>query len=146
MATQRFLGVRAGPFRLAMPLEAVRQILDVGGDQASAPTDPRALGVLPLSLAKLLGSEPVARRPALLLFDGLSGPALLSTCVLGRVIDAAPPRPLPRTVACRWPGLIRGVLVDEGLRLVLDTRVLMGLVEAAALEQAALEGRPQGAA
>ena len=131
---QRYLGVRAGPFRLALPLEAVRQILDVGGEQASAPTDPRALGVLPLSLARLLDSEPVARRPALLLFDGLSGPVLLSTCVLGGVVDAATPRPLPRTVACRWPGLIRGVLhlqaQDDGLRLIIDPRVLMGLVEA----------------
>lgn len=138
VSSQRFLGVRAGPFRLALPLEAVRQILDVGGDQGSAPSDPRALGVRPLSLARLLGSEPVARRPALLLFDGLSGPALLSTCVLGSVIDAAPPRPLPRTVACKWPGLIRGVLADDGLRLVLDTRVLMGLVEAAQLEAPAV--------
>lgn len=136
MSAQRYLAVRAGPFRLALPLEAVRQILDVGGAQASAPSDPRALGVAPLSLARLLGSEPGPHRPALLLFDGLSGPALLSTCVLGNVIDADAPRPLPRTVACRWPGLVRGVLEDEprtkgGLRLVLDPRVLMGLVEAA---------------
>ena len=135
---QRYLGVRAGPFRLALPLEAVRQILDIGGEQASAPSDPRALGVLPLSLARLLGSEPVARRPALLLFDGLSGPVLLSTCVLGGVVDADAPRALPRTVACRWPGLIRGVLEDDGLRLVIDPRVLMGLVEA--------EGRTEEAA
>jgi hypothetical protein len=135
VSSQRYLGVRAGPFRLALPLEAVRQILDVGGEQASAPSDPRALGVRPLSLARLLGDEPVARRPALLLFDGLSGPVLLSTCVLGSVLDTAPPRPLPRTVACKWPGLIRGVLVDDGLRLVLDTRVLMGLVEAAAVDE-----------
>ena len=121
-----------------MILDRQGSFLDVGGDQGSAPSDPRALGVRPLSLARLLGSEPVARRPALLLFDGLSGPALLSTCVLGSVIDAAPPRPLPRTVACKWPGLIRGVLADDGLRLVLDTRVLMGLVEAASLEAPAL--------
>ena len=128
--SERFLGVRAGPFRLALPLGTVRQILDVGGEAASAPTDPRALGVLPVSLARLLGAEPVARRPALLLFDGHMGPVLLSTCVLGSVVDADPPRALPRTVACRWPGLVRGVIDDGGLRLVLDPRVLMGLVEA----------------
>jgi hypothetical protein len=130
----RYLGVDAGPFRLALPLETVRQILDVGGEQASAPTDPRALGVEPLSLATLLGAAPSDRRPALLLFDGHSGPVLLSTCLLGRVFEGAAPRPLPRTVACRWPGLVKGV-VDESagsLRLVLDPRVLMGLVEAAA--------------
>ena len=127
---ERYLGVRAGPFRLALPLGTVRQILDVGGEQGQAPTDPRALGVLPVSLARLLGAEPAARRPALLLFDGHTGPVLLSTCVLGNVIDAETPKPLPRTVACRWPGLIRGVIDDDGLRLVLDPRVLMGLVEA----------------
>ena len=127
----RYLGVLAGPFRLALPLGTVRQILDVGGAQAEAPSDPRALGVLPLSLARLLGAEPAARRPALLLFDGHTGPVLLSTCVLGNVIDAPAPTPLPRTVACRWPGLIEGVIDDAGLRLVLDPRVLMGLVEAA---------------
>jgi hypothetical protein len=132
---ERYLGVGAGPFRLALPLETVRQILDVGGAQAVAPADPRALGVEPISLARLLGAAPSALRPALLLFDGHTGPALLSTCLLGGVIDAdEPPRPLPRTVACRWPGLIRGVIEDDvdhlGLRLVLDPRVLMGLVEA----------------
>jgi hypothetical protein len=132
----RFLAVEAGPFRLALPLEAVRQILDVGGELAQAPTDPRALGVEPHSLARLLGDAPSKQRPALLLFDGPIGPVLLSTCVLGRVFDAPAPKSLPRTVACRWPGLIRGALHDStlddvgGLRLVLDPRVLMGLVEA----------------
>src|SRR4051812_38408476 len=110
MATERYLGVEAGPFRLALPLPAVRQILDVGGEQAQAPSDPRALGVLPHSLATLLGAAPLLGRPALLLFDGHTGPVLLSTCVLGNVLDRAPPRPLPRTVACRWPGLIRGTI------------------------------------
>ena len=131
----RYLAVEAGPFRLALPLEAVRQILDVGGEQAVAPSDPRALGVLPCSLARLLGNEPRPARPALLLFDGHTGPVLLSTCILGRVLDAASPEPLPRTVACRWPGLIRGAIFDDDagtrdVRLVLDPRVLMGLVEA----------------
>jgi hypothetical protein len=129
-AVVRYLAVEAGPFRLALPLEAVRQILDVGGEQASAPSDPRALGVTPCSLALLLGSQPSSPKPALLLFDGHSGPVLLSTCALGRVFDGVDPAPLPKTVACRWPGLIQGALDDAGLRLVLDPRVLMGLVEA----------------
>ena len=39
-------------------------------------------------MAKLLETEPGPSRPALLLFDGPTGPVLLSTCVLGAVIDA----------------------------------------------------------
>jgi hypothetical protein len=126
----RYLAVDAGPFRLALPLEAVRQILDVGGEQAQAPSDPRALGVTPCSLAHLLGAQPSSQKPALLLFDGHTGPVLLSTCELGGVFEAANAAPLPKTVACRWPGLIKGAIDDNGLRLVLDERVLMGLVEA----------------
>jgi hypothetical protein len=125
----RFLAVEAGPFALALPLGAVRQILDVGGDHATAPSDPRALGVLPISLAELLGAEARRTRPALLLFDGLAGPVLLSTCVLGGVFDADAPRPLPPTVACRWPGLVAGVVVHDGMRLAVDAVFLMGLVE-----------------
>lgn len=130
MPAVRYLAVEAGPFRLALPLEAVRQILDVGGDQTQAPQDPRALGVKPCSLAHLLGAQPSSPKPALLLFDGHTGPVLMSTCALGRVFDAQAATPLPKTVACRWPGLIKGAIDDNGLRLVLDERVLMGLVEA----------------
>jgi hypothetical protein len=131
----RFLAVDAGPYALALPLSSVRQILDVGGDQATAPSDPRALGVLPISLARLLGAAPRSDRQGLLLFDGLTGPVLLSTCALRGVFDADPPRPLPETVACRWPGLVTGLVAHapaEGLlakRLALDARFLMGLVE-----------------
>jgi predicted secreted Zn-dependent protease len=59
------------------------------------------------------------------LFDGLEGPVLLTACVL----DAPPPAPLPPTVACRWPGLIVGIVRHEGPRLALDPRMLMGLLE-----------------
>ena len=132
-ATERYLGVEAGPYSLALPLLTVRQILDVGGASSTAPTDPRALGVAPISLAGLLDKPAQGARPGLLLFDGHSGPVLLSVCGVGGVFDAPAPRPLPKTVACRWPGLLRGVLALEAgaLRLVLDPRVLMGLVEAA---------------
>lgn len=132
--TERYLGVSAGPFSLALPLLTVRQILDVGGASSMAPSDPRALGVEPISLARLLDKPAQAGRPGLLLFDGHIGPVLLSVCGLSGVFDAPAPQPLPRTVACRWPGLVRGVLSHpEGkLRLVLDPRVLMGLVEAGA--------------
>ncbi len=137
--TVRYLAVRAGPFRLGLPLEAVRQILDAGGEQAQAPSDPRALGVLPLSLAELLGAEPLERRPALLLFDGHTGPVLLSTCVLGAVVDAPPPRPLPRTVACRWPGLIRGVIDDDDATAIDTSALDTGAVDTGARDTGAVD-------
>lgn len=128
----RFLAVDAGPFCLALPLGAVRQILDVGGEHGSAPLDARALGVVPLSLAALLGATPLAVRPALLLFDGLDGPVLLTVCALVGVFDAVEPAALPETVACRWPGLITGIVKhaqSDAPRLALDARFVMGLVE-----------------
>ena len=131
---ERFLGVVAGPFQLALPLSSVRQILDVGAGEVVL--DPRALGVMPHSLAELLGETPTSTRPAVLLFDsilgGMNDPLVLTCCALRGVIDAAAPKPLPQTVACQWPGLLRGTLDDGsgGLILVLDARVLMGLVEA----------------
>lgn len=125
---ERYLGADAGPFRLALPLSSVRQILDVGG--GDAPLDPRSLGVTPISLAELLGAKPTSTKPAVLLFDGTADPVVLTCCGLRGVIDAAAPQPLPQTVACRWPGLLRGTVDDGGgLCLALDARVLMGLVE-----------------
>jgi hypothetical protein len=64
-----------------------------------------------------------------LLFDGLDGPVLLAACALTGVFDAPPPTPLPETVACRWPGLIAGIVRHEGPRLAIDPRMLMGLLE-----------------
>lgn len=131
---ERFLGVVAGPFQLALPLSSVRQILDVGGGDTVL--DPRALGVTPHALSELLGEAPSSTKPAVLLFDSIGGgnndPVVLTCCALKGVIDAPAPKPLPQTVACRWPGLLRGTLDDgnDGLILVLDSRVLMGLVEA----------------
>ena len=130
---QRYLGANAGPFRLALTLSSVRQILDIGAGEASL--DPRALGVRPISLAKLLGAMPTSSRPAVLLFDGTSDPVVLTCCGLAGVIDAPSPEPLPQTVAVRWPGLLQGTLsVEDGLRLAIDARVLMGLVEQADAE------------
>jgi hypothetical protein len=125
---ERYLQAIAGPFRLALPLSSVRQILDVGGGNTSL--DPRALGVEPISLAVLLGAEPTSTQPAVLLFDGTADPVVLTCCALHGVVDADAPRPLPRTVACRWPGLLRGTIAaDDGVMLAIDARVLMGLVE-----------------
>lgn len=127
---ERLLAITAGPFRVALPLPSLRQILDLGGAHRDAPTDPRALGVTPLSLARILGAEPVSDAPALLLFDGHPGPVLLTACRLEGVFEAEKVRPLPRTVAVRWPDLIRGTCRYRGnLVLVLDPRVLMGVVE-----------------
>ena len=125
---ERYLDADAGPFRLALPLSSVRQILDAGGGNTSL--DPRTLGVTPISLAELLGATPTSTRPAVLLFDGTADPVVLTCCGLRGVIDAAAPRPLPKTVACRWPGLLRGTIDDgTGIVLAIDARVLRGLVE-----------------
>ena len=143
MSTGRLLSLRAGPFRVSLPVTSVRQILDTGGATASAPTDPRELGVRPVSLAEVLGAEPDSERPALLLVDSSSGPVLLTACSLEGFLDGEP-QPLPRTVITRWPGLIRGTLTDGELSLVLDAQVLMGVVESwlAANPQAAEPQEP----
>lgn len=134
----RYIALTAGPFKVALPLVSVRQLLDTGGERSLAPLDPRALGVAPISLARLLGAAPSTDRPALLLFDGHEGPVLLTACVLGGIFEPKEEdelRPLPPSVAVRWPDLIRGTLRHEGaMRLVLDPHVLMGVVEVRAPE------------
>ncbi len=135
---ERHLALMAGPFSVALPLTSVRQILDMGGDRSFAPTDPRDLGVRPVSLAGLLGKAPRDERPALLLFDGHTGPVLVTACVLQGVFEPGRIASLPPTVALRWPDLIRGTTQHEGLRLVLDPRVLMGLAEVRLGEEAGL--------
>lgn len=132
MLGERFLGLIAGPYHVGLPIGAVRQILDAGG--GGAPTDPRALGVEPIPLARLLGAEPRSDRPALLLFDGHPGPLLLSSCSLTGVLEPDGIIPLPATVATRWPGLVRGTVRQKGLVLLLDPQVLVGLVEAWQME------------
>ena len=128
-AAERFLGLRAGLFPVSLPLVSVRQILDMGGATGSAPTDPRALGVAPVSLAKVLGATPDAERPALLLLDGKSGPLLLSADALDGVLDATQVTPLPPSVGIRFPGLLRGLISHDTMRLVLDPDVLAEVVE-----------------
>jgi hypothetical protein len=121
---QRFIGFRAGPFRLAAPITAVLQIVDGGGDGVGGGPEVR-------SLAALLGAAPLGPPTALLAFAGAAGPVLLGCCALHGELDAAPPAPLPRTVACRWPGLLAGTLDgDEGITLVINPSVLVGLLEA----------------
>lgn len=127
MQQERYLGLVAGPFRVALPIVAVRQILDVGG--GTAPTDPRALGVEPIALASVLGAAPQRERQALLLFDGHPGPVLLTADELLGVLEPSNVSPLPATVATRWPGLVRGTLRHEGLVLILDPQVMVGVVE-----------------
>jgi hypothetical protein len=124
---ERYLGLVAGPFRVALPIVAVRQILDVGG--GTAPTDPRALGVEPIALASVLGAQQRRERQALLLFDGHPGPVLLTADELLGVLEPRALSGLPATVATRWPGLVRGTLRHKGLVLILDPQVLVGLVE-----------------
>ncbi len=108
---ERTLAVQAGPCRLAIPLTSVRQILDAGGETASAPEDPRALGVAPTSLARVLDLQPAPGRPALLLFDSHLGPVLISVCRLDGIVDAHERFELPATAPIRWPGLLsHGIL------------------------------------
>ncbi len=125
----RYLAVDAGPFALALPLSAVRQILDMGGSQQGAALDPKVLGVVPVSLAALLHATPSSSRPALLLLDNESGATLLSVCALHGVFDGDTPVALPSTVACRWPALLSGVVHAGGVRLAIDPRVLVVLHE-----------------
>jgi len=127
MQQERYLGLVAGPYRVALPLVAVRQILDVG--EGTAPTDPRALGVEPISLARVLGATQQRDRQALLLFDGHPGLVLVTADALLGVLEAEDIKPIPDTVAIRWPGLIKGTLQHEGLVLILEPQVLTGLVE-----------------
>jgi hypothetical protein len=118
----RYLGFDAGPFRLAAPLTAVRQIVEVG---VAVEGTPRVR-----SVAEVLGEAPRGRPQALLAFDAVDGLVLLGCCALRGVIDAPPPTPLPRTVACRWPGLLAGTINEDGaLTLVVDPYVLSGLLE-----------------
>lgn len=140
---ERTLAVHAGTCRLAIPLTSVRQILDAGGETASAPEDPRALGVAPTSLARVLDLEPAPGRPALLLFDSHLGPVLISVCRLDGIVDTDERLELPATAPIRWPGLLsHGILApdapgDEAERsvvFVLDPVVLIGVIEAAQID------------
>ncbi len=137
----RFLGIDAGPFRLAVPLSSVRQIVDMGGALSApaaaneAAANEAATNEAPfISLATLLGVAPSSTssssRPAAFRIDGVDG--VVTCCGLRGVIDASEPRPLPQTVACRFPGLLRGTIIDDdALALVVDAAVLAGLIEAA---------------
>ena len=127
MQRERYLGLVAGPFQVALPLVAVRQILDVGA--GGAPTDPLGLGVEPIALASVLGEEPGQAHQALLLFDGHAGPVLLTADRLLGVLEPERVVALPETVVVRWPGLISGILRHRGLVLILDPQVLVGIIE-----------------
>lgn len=137
----RHIALTAGPFKVALPLVSIRQLLDMGGERSFAPMDPRALGVAPISLARLLGEAPISERPALLLFDGHTGPVLLTACTLDGIFEPERLDPLPPTVAVRWPDLVKGTVREQSLlRLVLDPHVLMGVVEVRGAELFASEG------
>jgi hypothetical protein len=127
---ERVLAVIAGSFRLAVPLTFVRQILDAGGPFGEAPLDPKAIGVEPVSLARVFGDAPRVVRPALLLVDGVSGPLLVAVCAIEGVIDIDGVAPLPATVLTRWPGLLRGTIERAGIVLVIDPETLVGVIEA----------------
>lgn len=134
MDRARFLALVAGPFRVALPLRAVKQIVDVGGAEGAPPDEAQGA----VSLAAVFGEAPMPWRPAVVLLDVGGAELLLSCCRLEGVFEADVPLPLPKTVAMRWPGLLQGALLRaadvEGapplLYLQLDARVLQGVVEA----------------
>lgn len=139
MDRERHLALVAGPFRIALPLVDVRQIVDVGGGDAEPPPAVAEEVKGAVSLAVLFGEAPMPWRPAVVRLDAAGSDLLVSCCRLEGFFDAGPPIPLPKTVAMRWPGLLAGALVrapeEEGaparLYLKVDARVLVGVVEAA---------------
>ena len=129
----RFIEVRAGRYRLALPLIAIRQILDLGG--GSGADDPKRLGLVATSLADALEETQKASNPALLLFEGQMGPQVISVCGLGKIFHVEQILPIPRTVRTRWPELLRGVIrhqaEDDGHRfwVAIDPAVMISIVE-----------------
>jgi hypothetical protein len=119
-----YLALVAGPLRVALRLAAIRQILDAGSPAPGAEPENA------LSLARLLGEEPLPRRPAILAFEASGGGLLrLSVCQFHGVFRAGDPQPLPPAVLVRWPGLVRGTLRHEGLIPVLDELTLRALID-----------------
>ena len=131
MGEVRLLKLTAGPFRVALPITSIRQILELGGKNTSATTDPRALGVVAVPLAEVLGATKNPGHPALLLVDAHGGPNVIEACSLDGFLETPEVKALPGTVVTRWPGLVRGtVRTQAGLWLVLEPSVLVGLIEA----------------
>ena len=62
---ERYLGADAGPYRLALPLSSVRQILDVGAGDASSKPGRSRLAALDSSLPPRARGRGCAHRPIL---------------------------------------------------------------------------------
>jgi chemotaxis signal transduction protein len=131
----RLVSVDAGHFRLALPVAQVQQIV---GRQPKGMPD-LAIGEeapersLPeVNLAEVLRSTPLREKPASLVILGPRGPILAEVCNLHRFLEVREKsiRELPKTVATRWPGLVRGVVRHDQPHVLLDGNVLGALMQA----------------
>jgi hypothetical protein len=109
MLGDRLLSVRAGSFRLALPLAMVRQVLTLGGADGSV--DPNTIGVRVVSLAKLLGDAPSPTGKApLLMIDDAHGPLVVAGCELVGVRVVQSVSMLPTALWSQWPGLVTAIV------------------------------------
>ena len=126
-----YLGLLAGPFRVALPVKEVKQILHMEG-----PFDKASLDAVPISLPMLLGHPPKEKDPAYLLFEGAQSDYILSTCEVHGVF--VPTQKLAvKAVPQKWPGLNQSALwgiadlsAQEYSYLELNLAVLFEIVEA----------------
>ena len=122
-----YLAFAAGPLRVALPLFAVRQILDAGDANIQAQTSEPALPAL--NLARLLGEDALTSRPAVVIFESGGVAVRLACCRLLGVFHAATVTALPPAVLVRWPGLVKGLLRYDGLIMLVDPMILRALID-----------------
>lgn len=128
-----YLGLGAGPFRVAIPVHSVKEIVHMEG-----PFDKTKLQSVPTSLAMLLGQAPQGEAPGYLLFESAQQKDhVLSACKIHGVFTPQKEWALPEQVTLKWPGLVTRCLLGTPDRngelasyLALALDVLFGIVEA----------------
>ena len=128
-----FVGLQAGPFRAAIPVRSIKEIVHMEG-----PFDEGQLPQVPVSLATLLGQSPLHKSPGYLLFESAhQKDHILSTCEIHGVFTPKKEWPLPESLSLKWPGLVTRCLqgtpdrnAKAGSYLALALDVLFGIVEA----------------
>jgi len=126
-----YLGLSAGPFRVALPVREVSQILHLGG-----PLDHKNFKTVPVSLPILLGHPQRKEHPAYLRFEGAGRNYVLSTCAIHGVFIPSQ-RLAVKSLPQKWPGLNRSALwgiadrsAKEYSYLELNLEVLFAILEA----------------